>query len=89
MKKIWWYFAEILIWFDQGINVIFAPLLNLMVTPPGARFGSADETISSVFGKNVKTGTCKVCTWICRWILHPIESNHCVKYIESDEGPRE
>lgn len=49
--KIW--FWNILIWIDQGLNVCLAPLLNLVFKPDKKHmFGAADETLSSVFGKN-------------------------------------
>lgn len=76
------YLFNVIIWIDQGVNVIFSPLLNLMVDKQGARFGDPDETLSSVMGKNSKRKTCKVCNWICRNILHPIDRNHCENSIE-------
>lgn len=88
VRSFFWYLGEVFIWLDQGLNVLLSPLLNLLVRGDGARFGSADETLSSVFGKNRKMGTCKACTWFCRWILHPIDKNHCLKSIEADEHSR-
>ncbi len=73
---------NILIWIDQGVNVLAGPLLNALLRPK-ARFGATDETLSSVFGKNREE--CKVCYWICR-VLHLLDKNHCEKSIELDEG---
>lgn len=75
---------NILLWIDQGLNVVFAPVLNRLLRPR-FRFGSPDETLSSVFGKNVRSGTCRFCHWICR-VLHYFDPNHCAKNIEEDEG---
>lgn len=51
MLKVW--FWNILIWLDQGLNVLLAPLFNLVFKPDRRHmFGAADETLSSVFGKN-------------------------------------
>ena len=74
---------NIFIWLDQGVNVIFAPLLNWLLKPENGRFGDPDETLSSVFGKNRKN--CKACYWICM-ALHLLDKNHCQKSIELDEG---
>ena len=82
------YWQRVLLWLDQGINVLLGPLLNLFVRPGGARFGDEDETPSSVFGKNARRGTCPFCTWVCRWILHPIDRHHCEDAIEADEGDK-
>lgn len=72
---------------DQTVNAVFGPLLNLLLSEGGAPFGAADETLSSVMGKNVERGTCRVCTWVCR-VLHAIDSDHCRDSIERDEGPK-
>ena len=75
------YFWNILIWVDQGVNVLLAPLLNLIFRIDG--FGDPDETLSSVFGKY--SGQCVMCYRICK-ILHWIDKGHCEKSIEIDEG---
>lgn len=80
------YFWNILISIDQFANVLFSPILNLFVRKGGAQFGYPDETLSSVFGKNEQSGHCKACNWVCRYILHPIDRNHCRKSVEVDEG---
>lgn len=45
--------------------------------------GDEDETLSSRMGKNIDT--CKTCQFVC-WLLHLIDTNHCQKSIEYDEG---
>ena len=78
------YFWTILVWLDQGVNVIFAPVLNRIFNVRGdARFGSEDETLSSVFGKNTKN--CKLCKGMCKF-LALFEEQHCKKSIEEDEN---
>ena len=76
------YVWEILLWIDQGVNVIFAPLLNWALDPQNGRFGCADETLSSVFGKNMDN--CKACGWICA-ALRLIDKDHCIDSIENVE----
>ncbi|RLA19250.1 MAG: hypothetical protein DRQ56_05815 [Gammaproteobacteria bacterium] len=77
------YFWNVLIWIDQGVNTWFAPLLNFVLD--SKKFGDPDETLSSVFGKEVRSGNCKTCYYICR-MLHWIDPGHCKKSIEDDEG---
>ena len=77
---------QLLIAIDQLGNVLLSPLLNLFVQRGGAAFGSPDETLSSVMGKNARAQTCPLCRWICRNILNPIQRHHCDKSIEPDEG---
>lgn len=48
--------------------------------------GDPDETISSRCGKRIDTS--KVCCALC-WFLDKIDSRHCTKYIENDEGDRD
>ena len=79
------WFWRVLLTIDQSANVIFAPILNLFVQGSGAKFGDEDETLSSVFGKNVRSGTCRLCTIMCR-LLHWLDKGHCEKSIETDEG---
>jgi hypothetical protein len=83
MARFLW---NILIWLDQGINVLFGWLFNLVLRPLYT-FGDPDETLSSVFGKNSRSGTCKVCGWVCD-LLHAIDPHHCHKNVEADEGDR-
>ena len=79
------YIRRVLVWLDQGVNVLAAPALNLILKPTAARFGSPDETLSSVFGKNIEAGACVGCKVICR-VLHWVDTGHCNKSIERDEG---
>lgn len=85
--KVWWIW-RVLLWIDQGANVLFSPLLNWILhhqtagNPP-AWFGYEDETLSSVFGKNREV--CKACYVVCR-LLHWVDKDHCKKSIEADEG---
>lgn len=78
MKRYFW---NVLIWIDQGVNVLFAPLLNVVFRIDG--FGYPDETLSSVFGKY--SGQCVWCYRVCK-LLHWIDKDHCEKSIENDEG---
>jgi hypothetical protein len=82
--KTW--FWNVLISIDQLANALFAPLLNITLNPQ-ARFGDPDETLSSVFGKNVEVGSCRGCYWMCR-VLHVLDPYHCPKSIERDEGDK-
>lgn len=84
MKRWLW---NVLIAVDQGANVVAGPLLNLILRPQAARFGDPDETLSSVFGKNMKSGQCRGCLLICR-LLNWIDPAHCETSIEKDEGER-
>lgn len=72
---------------DQGWQVLFAPLLNLGVRTQH-KFGWADETASSVVGKNLSaTGELR---WrIIEWVLSialSLGRPHSLKAIEHDEG---
>lgn len=62
-----------------------APWLYIHKLSGWHRFGYADETISSVLGKNKPN--CVACYWVCRG-LHLLDPDHCHKSIESDEGSR-
>lgn len=79
------YLWNILISLDQLGNVALAPLLNALLRPTAARFGSPDETLSSVMGKNIEAGECVGCRLLCR-LLHVLDPGHCEKSIERDEG---
>lgn len=78
------YLWRVLIWLDQGVNTVFGPLLNFTLKP-NVKFGDPDETLSSVFGKNVESGHCKGCYYICK-VLHLFDPGHCENNIERDEG---
>ncbi len=81
-KRYGW---NLLIALDQLANVFFGPLLNLLLRPKAAQFGDPDETLSSVFGKNVRAGECRGCRLVCR-LLNRIDPGHCQASIEEDEG---
>lgn len=70
-----------LVWLDQGMNVVFGPLLNRIFSIDG--FGNEDETLSSVLGKYRER--CRLCRWLC-WLLDRIDPGHCEKNIERDEN---
>ena len=87
------YVFRILIWIDQGVNVIIGPVLNLMLLLEAkmrrtnrsliAKFGFPDETLSSVFGKNKNLSLW--CGWIA-WGLDKIDRGHTDLAMERDEG---
>lgn len=83
MNTLITYFWNVLITIDQGVNTIFAPVLNRLMKPK-FKFGNPDETLSSVMGKNVRAGSCPACHFICKW-LSLIDNKHCKKSIEDDE----
>jgi len=74
MKSVSRYLWNVLIWLDQGLNVLFG--------------GDPDETVSSRMGKAVREGRCVLCKFGCR-VLNIFDKNHCEKSIESDEGSRQ
>ena len=65
----WAYFWNVLISIDQLANTLIG--------------GDPDETLSSMFGKNV--ARCAICALICKW-LDRVDKRHCHKSIEEDEG---
>jgi len=79
---------RILYSFDQFVNALLYPFLNLLLGKGSYKFGHPDETLSSVMGKNIRTGHCKGCYFICK-ILNRIEfwrrDDHCERSIEEDE----
>ena len=79
------YLWSLVVALDQFANALLAPALNAVLRPTAARFGRPDETLSSVFGKNVEAGACVGCRLICR-LLHGFDPWHCEKSIERDEG---
>lgn len=76
LKLIWTYlkayFWNILVWLDQGINVIFL-------------LGDPDETVSSRCAKLRDKN--KVCYYFCKF-LDWIDKDHSDKSLEEDEGDR-
>ena len=69
---------------DQFFNVFLSPLLNFLLKPV-FRFGHPDETLSSVFGKNIRAGKCRFCSVICK-VLEWFDKDHCKESIEDDRG---
>lgn len=84
MRALGRYVWNVLVWLDQGVNVLAGFALNLILKPLH-QFGYPDETLSSVFAKNVGSGTCRFCAFMCN-LLDWIDPNHCKKNIEPDEG---
>lgn len=72
--KVSLYFWNFLVAIDQLVNTLLG--------------GDPDETLSSRMGKNVKEGRCKLCKIVC-YFLNKIDSNHCEKSIEPEEGDRQ
>lgn len=80
MDKIKRYVWNLLITFDQSVNVIFG--------------GDPDETISSRMGKWARAGENdrglkKPIYWVANRIVELFERNHFKKSIEEDEGKDE
>lgn len=82
MKKYLW---RVLIWLDQGGNVI------LMGGRPGESISSRCGKIilaakkMPVFGKYKKPKFCVFCTALC-FFLRRIDENHCIKNIKYEES---
>ncbi len=84
-KEKYGYFKGLLITLDQGFNVLFRGLLNWMFKTE--RFGYVDEALSSVLGKEVREGDCKVCSVLCGVLSFVLRGpKHCKISIEDDEG---
>lgn len=75
---------NVVIWIDQGVNAVFGPMLNVVFGVKRHKFGNPDETLSSVFGKNIESGECKACRLICK-VLNLFDRGHCESSIERDE----
>lgn len=76
MKKVIKYFGNI-----RKSGWLFLQALDKLAN--AALAGDPDEYISSRMGKALKR--CAMCRLICKTI-HPIDPNHCIKNIQSDEG---
>lgn len=76
---------RVLVSIDQFLNVLCGPMLNALLRPRQARFGDPDETLSSVLGKGVRNGDCRLCRPIC-WVIGWFDPGHCGNNIEEDEG---
>ncbi len=85
------YLSDLLFNFAHGVdqlgNATHAELLNgIFKVRGGSKFGSVDETISSVLGKNERDGKLSKLGSIIVWILDKIDSGHSGNAIEDDEG---
>jgi len=78
------FLMQVAISIDQLGNVVGARLFNIaLIKENGYQFGSEDETISSVLGRNKKIGMLKP---LGRWLdslLDMIEKDHSIKSIGS------
>lgn len=87
LKGVNKYFFDIAVCIDQAGNVVCRKLLDLvMIKKGGHAFGSPDETISSVIGKNHETNTLTWCGWALYKLLNKIEKDHSENAIEEDEN---
>ena len=88
LKRPKQYFWRIAISLDQLGNVICAePMNNLFLKEwSESKFGSPDETISSVLGKNQVAETLTDKGKILVHLLHILDNNHSIKSIEKDEN---
>lgn len=85
------YGLQVFIAWDQLLNVLLAPVLRYIFKYPVFDFGYADETISSVIGKNILRApefTDESVFIVNKWLtlLDPKSKNHGVDSIEDDEG---
>ena len=81
------WFMNLAISKDQYGNVLGRYLFNdLLITKlSNNRFGSPDETISSVLGKNKRDNTLTKLGTILSNVLDFLDHNHSIKSIEEDE----
>jgi 8-oxo-dGTP diphosphatase len=74
------YFYQVGYSIDQTANVILKyPANAFLIKSYGYLFGNADETISSVLGKNKIWGTLTWSGWFLCKFLDLIDPNHCIK----------
>ena len=77
------YFKSSAVNLDKFGNREFRTLFNkVLINDKGHRFGSIEETISSVLGRNQLTNTLTKSGLVLVWILDNIDENHCIKSIE-------
>lgn len=81
------YWKALAISLDQFGNVLMQHLFNDILIDNKSRnlFGSPDETISSVIGKNKQDGTLTKFGLFISSILDRLDNNHSIKSIEEDE----
>lgn len=77
------YFKDTAINIDRFANREFRFSLNkyLITEKSIDRFGSIEETISSVLGKNELSDNLTTLGKLLCWLLDKIEKNHCIKSI--------
>jgi len=77
------YFKDTAINLDRFGNREFRFSLNkyLIIEKSPDRFGSIEETISSVLGKNELSDNLTTLGKLLCWVLDKIEKNHCIKSI--------
>lgn len=69
---------------DASGNVVCKDLFNLILKQKGGvGFGNRKETISSVLGKNKRDGTLTRTGKAVAFVLDTIDTNHCLKSIDS------
>jgi hypothetical protein len=77
------YFLSSALSLDRWACVEFRASLNkYLITKKGYRFGKIGETISSVLGKNLLTGTLSPMGLKLVWILDKLDKNHAINSIE-------
>ena len=78
------YFLDLAISLDQFGNVSMAGLLNVIFISRSStdKFGNPDETISSVLGKNKKTGKLIYLGIKLDCLLDKLDKDHSIKSIE-------
>jgi len=76
------YFKSSAINLDKFGNREFRTLFNkVLINDKGHRFGSIEETISSVLGRNQLTNTLTVLGKALVWVLDKIDNDHALKSI--------
>lgn len=77
------YFHSTAVSIDKLGNREFRTLFNLtLITKDGYQFGTNDETVSSVLGRNKLKGTLSRTGRILDYILDKIDKNHSIKSID-------
>jgi len=77
-------FLQVAVSIDQLGNVIMQRIFNDLLIKKASpdKFGSEDETISSVIGKNQLSGMLTGLGRAINWVLNKIDSNHSLNSIE-------
>jgi len=83
------YFKNVAISKDQTLNVILAPLFNLIMFKwsaiPKIKFGNPDQTISYVLGRNSLDNNLNAFGRFWVLFLNKIEDNHTNIAVENEE----